>query len=175
MPLVDDVQAGVTLLSWVTVGDAGVCDDCDALGRTAPQSLDSWERRAGLPGSGQTACRGNCRCVMIPEGVLGTDFDVIDPVLIRPILDGEFDRDDLVSAEERMRLAANARLLSDFAVGTYARYNGPVRQFAGSRVVVTEISRDGATIRFAPPLSQFPEFQELRVLELNDLVPIRGE
>lgn len=50
-------------LVWVSVGDG--CPDCQDLHGTV-FAADAWEGMA--PRDGNTICRGNCRCMLVPTG-----------------------------------------------------------------------------------------------------------
>jgi hypothetical protein len=56
-------------LRWVDVGDGRVCPDCISRRKWSAVTLSEWEER-GLPGAGWTYCQGNCRCILIPDGLL---------------------------------------------------------------------------------------------------------
>lgn len=54
-----------TLERWVSVQDDRVCEDCEAR-HGAVQTHQDWEAD-GLPGSENTICDGNCRCVLVRD------------------------------------------------------------------------------------------------------------
>ena len=68
------------LLQWHDVGDDRVCDGCIARHDMSPMTLADWEAY-GLPGSGDTECGDNCRCVLFPVGML----DISQSILGVPI------------------------------------------------------------------------------------------
>ena len=43
--------------------------------------MDEWAAN-GLPGTGHTSCKGNCRCVMLPESFLEFDAEIMEPFQI---------------------------------------------------------------------------------------------
>jgi len=64
----------VEQFKWVNVSGHKICEDC--LGRAGVvDTWGGWESR-GMPGSGWSVCRGNCYCVLVPEGM-----DIDDTIL----------------------------------------------------------------------------------------------
>lgn len=63
---------------WSAVGDKHVCEDCISR-HGQVKSMDDWES-FGLPATGQTVCKENCRCVLIPEDVVK-----IDPITLSTV------------------------------------------------------------------------------------------
>ena len=59
----DDRPDDQKFLCWVSVGNG--CDDCKDLHGTI-MAWDAWEGMA--PRDGNTVCRGNCRCSLVPVG-----------------------------------------------------------------------------------------------------------
>jgi hypothetical protein len=74
------------LLAWHDVGDNRVCDGCIARHGMKPMTLAEWEVY-GLPGSGDTECGDNCRCVLFPVGALDVSQSILG-VPIEPGADG---------------------------------------------------------------------------------------
>tara|TARA_Y100000593_G_scaffold93587_1_gene189035 strand:- start:1350 stop:1916 length:567 start_codon:yes stop_codon:yes gene_type:complete len=59
--------------AWITVGGHKICPDCEGrIGQVL--TWDEWETE-GLPGSGWSACRGYCYCVLDPTGTLSKKID----------------------------------------------------------------------------------------------------
>lgn len=58
-------ETGVEIdYTWVTVQDSNVCPDCMPL-HGVSRKWDKWEEgSSGLPRSGGTVCRSNCRCFL---------------------------------------------------------------------------------------------------------------
>jgi uncharacterized protein with gpF-like domain len=63
---------GIKEFRWVTVSDTRVCPDC-VIRHNRIETLDTFQL-IGLPGSGFSICRGNCRCVMVPVSYKGEDL-----------------------------------------------------------------------------------------------------
>ena len=73
-------SAGITEYRWVAVGDKSVCADCDRRSGEI-ESMDFW-KNVGLPQSGFSICRYNCRCQLIPADYKKEDLD--KPILKKP-------------------------------------------------------------------------------------------
>lgn len=68
-------QKGIQEFKWVTVSK-NPCSQCkDRAGRT--ESWDYWET-IGLPRSGFSVCRGNCKCHLEPMKYEGDDTIILD-------------------------------------------------------------------------------------------------
>lgn len=169
----DLVQAGALTLRWRTAQDNKVCDDCSPRHDSGGLTLEQWTRE-GLPGTGWSQCKGNCRCQLIPEGVVQVgDNDTLDPIdfgRIRREVPGDMGDDD------RFRIAANRRRMARLGLETgvpviyrSSRFVG----FDGMRGVIEEITDDSLVVRFevAPGL---PEFQTLRIFEFSEVVRADG-
>ena len=59
---------------WISVMDVSTCDDCDEL-NGEEKTMAEWED-AGLPGSSNLICDGNCRCYLAPGEMFEGDVDV---------------------------------------------------------------------------------------------------
>ena len=76
--------AGVKEYRWVAVGDKNVCADC--LTRNGDVADMEFWKAVGLPQSGFSICRYNCRCQLVPSDYKGEDIK--EPILKRdPDLD----------------------------------------------------------------------------------------
>ena len=76
--------AGVKEYRWVAVGDKNVCADC--LPRNGEVADMEFWKAVGLPQSGFSICRYNCRCQLVPSDYKGEDIK--EPILKRdPDLD----------------------------------------------------------------------------------------
>ena len=76
--------AGVKEYRWVAVGDKNVCADC--LPRNGEVADMEFWKVVGLPQSGFSICRYNCRCQLVPSDYKGEDIK--EPILKRdPDLD----------------------------------------------------------------------------------------
>lgn len=144
-------------------GEGGCRERHDIGGLT----LDEWEAN-GLPGSGWSACRGNCRCLLVPDQLLEIEGEVLEPFDILSALNEIVDEDDPI---EKARQAANIRLIEDFQPGTRVVYMGPISRLRGQTALVSSVDvKHGAEISFEFPLQGFPEFHSLQVFDLTELV-----
>ena len=71
------------------------CPDCVTASGLPSMSLPDWESNPlGVPGSTGRVCKGNCHCLLIPEGTdlpgLGDDLLRGDPDTDIPPITGEF-------------------------------------------------------------------------------------
>lgn len=55
---------------WVTMKDGKVCDTCVGRGNSGPKPFKTWES-IGLPKAGTTICQTKCRCILVPNNVMG--------------------------------------------------------------------------------------------------------
>lgn len=55
---------------WVTMKDKRVCPSCLDRGGYESKKFGEWES-IGLPKSGTTICGVKCRCVLVPDNVIG--------------------------------------------------------------------------------------------------------
>lgn len=63
---------------WVAVGDGNVCPQCvDRHGKE--KTMEEWER-IGLPATGTTYCKENCRCVLVPAKIIK-----LDPISLKEV------------------------------------------------------------------------------------------
>ena len=68
-------QKGIQEFKWITVSK-NPCPQCsDRAGRTEP--WEYWET-IGLPRSGFSVCRGNCKCHLEPMNYKGDDTIILD-------------------------------------------------------------------------------------------------
>ena len=68
-------QEGIQEFKWVTVSSRA-CPQCaERAGRT--ESYEYWQT-IGLPRSGFSVCRGNCRCHLEPMDYKGKDTIILD-------------------------------------------------------------------------------------------------
>ena len=63
----ENYDIGKDKFSWVTVSGR-VCKDCDGV-EGAVKTFNEWEKH-GLPGSGWSACKARCYCVLDPTDTL---------------------------------------------------------------------------------------------------------
>ena len=77
-------SAGVKEYRWVAVGDKNVCPDCERRNGDIGD-MEFW-KTVGLPQSGFSICRYNCRCQLLPSDYAGED-------LTEPILKSQPDLD----------------------------------------------------------------------------------
>lgn len=70
-------SAGVKEYRWVAVGDKNVCIDCERRNGDIG-SMEFW-KTVGLPQSGFSICRYNCRCQLLPSDYAGEDLT--EPIL----------------------------------------------------------------------------------------------
>lgn len=170
----EQAEAGTLTLQWRAVGDAGTCEDCLRLHGQGGHTLDEW-RRLGLPATGHTQCRGACRCVLLPEDVISFAPDLIPPFSVKDALK---DVADVADPLEAARIAINARLLPDFSPGTPVRYRGNLSDLFDEIGFVSEFPRPsaggGVTVIFPNANPRFPEFGQLAVYDLSDLVIAGG-
>jgi len=67
----DDREPEDRYLMWVSVGDDGVCPSCeDRHGYV----LTEFEWEGSAPGDGDTICRQNCRCTLVPVDAPSRDI-----------------------------------------------------------------------------------------------------
>ena len=64
-----------SLFTWITVSGHKVCVDCADRGGWKAQKFSKWEE-LGLPGSGQTVCKGYCYCVVDPVGKMDKEVKI---------------------------------------------------------------------------------------------------
>lgn len=64
----DSARAGEIKFIWVDLYDNKECQDCLAIDAQQDPEGYTWQEwvEFGLPRSGHTACRGNCRCQLAP-------------------------------------------------------------------------------------------------------------
>jgi SPP1 gp7 family putative phage head morphogenesis protein len=84
-------SAGITEYRWVAIGDKSVCTDCERRSGEV-ETMDFW-KTVGLPQSGFSICRYNCRCQLIPEKYKDEDLD-------KPLLKKDFQKQKLVDDKE---------------------------------------------------------------------------
>lgn len=84
-------SAGVKEYRWVAVGDKNVCPDCERRNGDIGD-MEFW-KTVGLPQSGFSICRYNCRCQLLPSDYAGEDLD-------KPILKKEFKKEKLIKNKE---------------------------------------------------------------------------
>lgn len=70
-------KAGVKQYRWTAIGDKRVCPDCEPR-HGEVDSLEFW-KTVGLPQSGFSICRYNCRCQLVPVDY--KDKEVEQPIL----------------------------------------------------------------------------------------------
>ena len=68
-------QVGVRNFTWVTVSKNPCFQCAERSGRT--EEWDYWET-IGLPRSGFSVCRGNCKCHLEPSGYQGDSTIILD-------------------------------------------------------------------------------------------------
>tara|TARA_R100001082_G_C4365876_1_gene161914 strand:- start:2474 stop:4024 length:1551 start_codon:yes stop_codon:yes gene_type:complete len=66
-------KAGIKQFRWQSVGDTKVCADCEPR-QGQVDSLEFWQT-VGLPQSGFSICRYNCRCQLIPANYTAKGLD----------------------------------------------------------------------------------------------------
>lgn len=66
-------NAGVKQFRWQSVGDTKVCEDCEPR-QGQVDSLEFWQT-VGLPQSGFSICRYNCRCQLVPANYTAKGLD----------------------------------------------------------------------------------------------------
>lgn len=83
-------SAGITEYRWVAIGDKSVCIDCERRSGDIG-SMEFW-KNVGLPQSGFSICRYNCRCQLLPSNYKGEKLDkplikkdMADVARIKPI------------------------------------------------------------------------------------------
>ncbi|MAH48518.1 hypothetical protein CMI37_22015 [Candidatus Pacearchaeota archaeon] len=77
-----------TLFVWVTVAGHKICQDCSPLGGQR-QTMKEWEDQ-GTPGSGWSACKGSCYCILDPSGK------------ISPLVEAERSRFELIESTKEL-------------------------------------------------------------------------
>jgi len=173
MALEDQIDRGEITLRWRTVGDSRVCQDCDPRHDSGGLTLDEWEAQ-GLPGTGWSICRGLCRCILLPESLLGIDEEVLEPFQVDVAL-ADVEEPGMTPGEAA-RIAANTRLIDEFRPGTRVRYRGDSQQFVGQTAIVkgnpTPDPAGGLVISFEQFDPRFPEFGELRVYDFTDIIAV---
>lgn len=138
--------------------------------------MDEW-MAYGLPGTGHTYCQGSCNCSLLPEDLLSIDADVLEPFEIKSALDAFPLVTDPIEAA---RIAANIRIWAEFTEGGRVRYEGPIRPLRGSvgRLRPGGSPERGVVVDFdiesIPTTHNFPEFAEVHVYDLTDLIPVGG-
>ena len=65
-------EAGIKEYRWVSIGDNRVCPDCEP--RNGEVNTMEFFKTIGLPRSGFSICRSNCRCQLVPEEYKDEDF-----------------------------------------------------------------------------------------------------
>lgn len=166
----EQVEAGTLTMVWRTAQDNRVCDDCGGRHGVGGKTIDEWSVQ-GLPGSGWSVCGGNCRCELIPEGVLG----LRDPSdAFEPIDFGEIAREvpDVDAMDDKLRIAANIRRIRQLGLveGSEVIYTGTrFAGFSGLRGRVENLSRDSLVVRFVTPVSPLPEFQAVTVFDFTEV------
>lgn len=60
---------GVKNWDWLGIVDKSICDDCLARHNMPAMKWEDWQK-IGLPGVGATPCGKNCRCVLVPVGII---------------------------------------------------------------------------------------------------------
>lgn len=171
--LIELAERGLLTLTWRAVGDAHMCKTpiggCEARHGDGGLTLQDWES-LGLPGTGWSACQGQCRCVLLPDNLLDIEAEILDPFEIGPALEEIVDVDDPI---ESARIAMNIRLMEDFRAGTRVTYQGPIQQMRGMGATVRPgVSPDSMTIDFDFPPADFPEFASLVVSDFTQVIPL---
>ncbi|MGB0888987.1 MAG: hypothetical protein ACPGWS_01770 [Solirubrobacterales bacterium] len=165
--LLELAENGTLTLTWRAVGDARMCDDCRKRHGAGGLTLAEWQAQ-GLPGTGWSICRGECRCILLPDNVLSVDAEFDEPFSIGAAVQ-KVDADDPIEAS---RVAVNIRLMEEFRAGQRVKYDGPVSQLRGFRAVVRPgvDPVDGLWIDFEHPPQGFPEFASLHISDFSELV-----
>jgi hypothetical protein len=171
--LIELAEAGLLTFTWRAVGDKHMCKEpiggCEARHGDGGFTLQEWQN-LGLPGTGWSACQGQCRCVLLPDNLLSVESEILEPFEIGPALEEIVDFQDPL---EKARIAMNIRLMEDFRAGTRVAYQGPIQQMRGaSGVVRPGVSPNSMTIDFDFPPSDFPEFASLVVSDFTQVVPL---